>query len=176
MSSHRISLIFMGIALTLFVIIKISPKFKSSKTHVTGRVHINKVKNQSFSNDAKGWFVNSNGETVAVMNLELAETKQKIDKGLTHRKTLEASNGILFVFPDLAPQTFWMKDTFIPLDVLFMNESGVVVNIVENTVPHSLDLIKSKVSVKYVLEVNSGFVKENRLRLGSKLTFEKIIK
>ena len=178
MSSHKISLIFMGIAMVLFVIVKVLPKYKQSKTHVTGRIHVDKElsKKSDFTQDATGVFYDVTGEIIGVVNLEFADSAAKIKKGLSHRTSLDRLNGMLFVFKKLEPQNFWMKNTLFPLDIIFMNENGEVVQIVENTVPNSLELIKSKTPVKFVLEVNSGFVITNRIELGSKLTFEKKIK
>ncbi len=96
--------------------------------------------------------------------IELALTPQQQEQGLMFRQTLAADAGMLFVFPQTQAAVFWMKNTLIPLDMLFIAADGQVADIHERAVPLSEANIVSKVPVKAVLELNGGTV----ARLGIK--------
>ena len=102
-------------------------------------------------------------------NVEIAKTEEEIERGLMYRKELCNTCGMLFDFPFSANQSFWMKNTFIPLDIIFIDANYTVINIAENTTPFSLDNINSESPAKYVLEVNAYWSKKNNLNKGDKL-------
>jgi hypothetical protein len=88
--------------------------------------------------------------------VETADTPSKWRQGLQWRRHLDADAGMLFDFREPRPVSMWMKDTLISLDMVFIDERGVVVNVAENTVPLSTAVINSKGPVLAVLEVNAG--------------------
>lgn len=96
----------------------------------------------------------ANGD--AVFSVELAATPEQKTLGLMHRRELAADAGMLFDFAKSAHVTMWMKDTLIPLDMLFIDSGGVVVNIAVRTIPESLTPIESHGAVRAVLELNGG--------------------
>lgn len=96
--------------------------------------------------------------------IELALTPAQQEQGLMFRQSLAADAGMLFVFPDDETATFWMKNTLIPLDMLFIAANGRILDLHERAVPMSEATISSKVPVRAVLEVNGGTV----ARLGIK--------
>jgi uncharacterized membrane protein (UPF0127 family) len=96
--------------------------------------------------------------------IELAISPAQQEQGLMYRRSLAPEAGMLFVFPDVRTATFWMKNTLIPLDMLFIAADGHVADIHELAVPLSEVNINSKVPVKAVLELNGGTVS----RLGIK--------
>ncbi len=79
-------------------------------------------------------------------------------KGLMERHALADTQGMLFVFESLKPRKFWMKDTPVPLDIIFVGSDGCVVHIAESTPPMSDQRVTSGEPVKYVVEVRAGFV------------------
>lgn len=93
---------------------------------------------------------------MARFSVELALTEEERATGLMHRETLPTSSGMLFVYPDASRQAFWMKNTLIPLDLLFVANDGTVTSIHHQAIPHDLTPIHSKGSVKMVLEINGG--------------------
>jgi uncharacterized membrane protein (UPF0127 family) len=92
------------------------------------------------------------------LDVELALTPSQHAQGLMYRRDLAPDAGMLFVYRQDGPRSMWMKNTYIPLDMLFLARDGRVVQVVERAVPHSLATIASKESVAAVLELNGGTV------------------
>lgn len=90
--------------------------------------------------------------------VELAETPSQRLQGLQGRRTLNANAGMLFVFDALSVAAMWMKNTYIPLDMLFLDGVGSIVAMAENNRPMSLQPIRPPKPVKAVLELNAGTV------------------
>ena len=106
------------------------------------------------------------GVTFAV---ELADTPEKRQVGLMYRRELAADAGMLFDFSHSAPVTMWMKNTLIPLDMVFIDSGGVIVNIAERTIPESLTPIASHGRVLAVLELNGGTCARQGIRPGDRV-------
>lgn len=90
--------------------------------------------------------------------VELARSPEQQQQGLMFRQSLAADAGMLFDFGDTRPAAFWMKNTLIPLDMLFIAADGHIADIHERAVPLSEATIESKVPVRAVLELNGGSV------------------
>ena len=88
--------------------------------------------------------------------VELAVSEAQRVQGLQGRRRLAADAGMLFDFQGTGPVIMWMKDTYVPLDMLFIDSGGRIVNIAEHTVPLSLTAIPSAGPVRAVLELNAG--------------------
>ena len=88
--------------------------------------------------------------------IEIAKTREERAKGLMFRKSLEDDHGMLFKMGSFKVQHFWMKDTFIPLDIIFITPEGKIKKIHKNAKPESLNDISSDVPVSAVLEINGG--------------------
>ena len=113
-------------------------------------------------------------ENTISYTLEVADTQQKLMKGLMYRKSMPHNFGMLFVFPPLHPQpiAMWMKNTYISLDMLFLNEEKIIIGKAEKTVPMSLKTIApTKKKVSYVIELNSGEVQKHNIKIGNKVLF-----
>ncbi len=103
---------------------------------------------------------------------ERAETPEEQEKGLMFREILGENDGMLFVFDEPIQPSFWMKNTLISLDILFIDENLVIVDIIESMVPCKEDpcpVYPSGEYAKYALEVNSGFVKKEDIHLGDRV-------
>lgn len=100
--------------------------------------------------------------------IELAITSQQQIHGLMNRTEMPKNAGMLFVFPDEAERSFWMKDTLIPLDMLFIQKDGTIHHIHENAVPNDLTSIPSNGPVTAVLELNGGAAREFGIHEGDK--------
>ncbi len=89
-------------------------------------------------------------------SVEIADTDASREHGLMERRTMAPDHGMLFEFPERAPVTFWMKDTFLPLDILFIDSDGSVRRIALHATPMSKEMIPSGAPVTGVLELNAG--------------------
>jgi uncharacterized protein len=92
-----------------------------------------------------------------VIDVEVAANTNDRAIGLMNRKSMPDNHGMLFVFPKARPVQMWMKDTLLPLDMLFIDESGRIVNIARNAKPMDETIISSGGSVSHVLEMNGGY-------------------
>jgi uncharacterized membrane protein (UPF0127 family) len=106
--------------------------------------------------------------------VELALTREQLGRGLMWRDDLASDAGMLFVFGDDVARSFWMKNTPLPLDIIFIDAEGKVVNVAENTTPFSTAPIRSAGPARYVLEVNAGFARRHGIVAGSKVTLPKL--
>lgn len=92
-------------------------------------------------------------------NVELALTSEQRSQGLMYRREMAKDAGMLFDFgPRHGRSSMWMKNTYIPLDMLFIKSGGEIESIAERTTPHSLEAISSRGPVRYVLELSGGTV------------------
>ena len=106
-----------------------------------------------------------------VFTIELARTSEEMERGLMFRDRLQSDHGMLFLFPDEREVSFWMKNTLIPLDLIFADASGRIVRIAERAVPLSTELIPSQAPVRAVLEVNGGTAERLHITVGDKLVY-----
>ncbi len=114
-----------------------------------------------------------NGKSIKV-NVEFARTDQERALGLSNRKYLGTYDGMWFVFEkDMASNSFWMKDCLIPLDIIFVDSSGFIVDIKDNNAPCTdayCPMIHSSTPYRYVLEVNANFANSNEVYIGHSIT------
>jgi len=97
--------------------------------------------------------------------VEIADNHPKREKGLMYRKSLPKNAGMLFKFPRASSLGFWMKDTYVPLDIAFLDDNGKILQI-EEGIPLSTRPIRSNNECRHVLEVNRGWFKENGVKIG----------
>ena len=101
--------------------------------------------------------------------VELARTARQHAQGLMHRRRMAADAGMLFIHRRPAPRSMWMKNTFIPLDMLFLGADGTILKIVERTVPLSTRAIRSGKPAIAVLELNAGTAERLGLQEGDRV-------
>ena len=106
-----------------------------------------------------------------VVKTEVADTDALRMQGLMFRKDLGKNEGMIFLFPADSHTAFWMHNTYIPLDILFINKDHQIVDIAENAQPLSDDLIQPLHSYRYTLEVNGGFSKAHKIQVGDRVEF-----
>ena len=109
-----------------------------------------------------------NGEELS-FSIELALTPQEQAKGLMFRTELAENEGMLFVFRNEAPRSFWMKNTLIPLDIIFIKQNGEILNIGANAIPQDLTPVRSEGNAYAVLEINGGLSKKLGIKPGDRI-------
>lgn len=102
-------------------------------------------------------------------SVEIAGTNRQIMIGLMNREHMDDNHGMLFLFKHSGERSFWMKNTLIPLDMLFIKSDGTIHKIHENAQPGDLTSIKSEGAVPAVLELNGGLTKKLGIREGDKV-------
>lgn len=102
----------------------------------------------------------------ANFSVEIAESDQERLAGLMNRESLGENAGMWFIFPLTGNEKFWMKNTKISLDLIYVDENMKVVHVIENAVPESTEPMVSPVSFRYVLEVNAGSAAKRGIKVG----------
>ena len=98
--------------------------------------------------------------------VELAKTPEQRQKGLMGRSSLKAQSGMLFLYDSPRHVSFWMKNTLIGLDVIFLSSNGKILKIYHNAKPESLEIMSAGENVSAVLEINGNLAKTIKLEIG----------
>lgn len=102
------------------------------------------------------------------LKVKVVTTEEDKKLGLMFRQHLNMDEGMLFTF-NYGNNTVWMKNTYIPLDVIFLDKDYKVIGFVEDTVPLSLKIVKINKKSNYIIEVNAGWIRKNNLKIGNKM-------
>tara|TARA_B100001939_G_scaffold1443_1_gene1315 strand:+ start:2702 stop:3130 length:429 start_codon:yes stop_codon:yes gene_type:complete len=113
---------------------------------------------------------NENSSNISII-AEVMTTETQQARGMMYRKSLDRDKGMLFLFKEPKKAVFWMKNTYVSLDLIFIREGGSIDSIHENLEPLSTKKIKSKEEVIAVLEILGGEVKLNKIELDSRVLF-----
>ena len=125
--------------------------------------------------DTEQIFVESAGGKRHFFTVELAITPEQRERGLMYRKMMADDRGMLFDFGEPRQVMMWMKNTELPLDMLFADEDGRITRIAERAVPFSETIVDSRGAVKFVLELNAGMASELGIRPGDRLVSRRIL-
>lgn len=134
------------------------------------------VKTEKISFSKEGNLTIYKAETDSILtklDIEIAESEYETQTGLMYRKGIVKNQGMLFIFPDVAIHSFYMKNTQFPLDIIYIDENLRIASFQENAKPFNEEGLSSVVPVKYVLEVNAGLAEEWILEIGDKVEFNK---
>ena len=136
-----------------------------------------KVKNKTtyepkFRKDADGWLLNAQGDTLKVMEIEFAKTSDQIQFGMMYRKTMAENMGMLFFMPRLERQSFWMRNTYVSLDIVYLDENKQVVSIQKYAQPKSDKSLPSEGPAKFVFEIKGGQSDDMGLKKGDQLVWK----
>ena len=130
------------------------------------------MKGPIFRKDSELAFISrANNDTIQQIDIEIAETENAITTGLMHRQEMPIQAGMLFIFQRAELRSFWMKNTLIPLDIIYIDEFQQIVSIQRNTVPLSEKSVPSNKPAKYVLEMNGGYCDQFGVKEGDFVDF-----
>lgn len=105
-------------------------------------------------------------------DVEVAKTNEEREKGLMNVEYLEKNSGMLFIFPETGKYNFWMKNTLIPLDIIWIDSNNTIVEIKENFQPckeENCEIYYSKENALYVLEINGNLSNKYEINIGDKI-------
>jgi len=115
----------------------------------------------------------SNDSLIKQINIEIADDDYQTQTGMMYRKSMEDTQGMLFVFPDSEYRYFYMRNTEIPLDIIYIDENKTIVSIQKNAKPFDETSLPSEGPAKYVLEINAGLSTDWNLKKGDKIQYSK---
>lgn len=165
-----VGIIFLGLLAWTF-----SPAFwTSNKSKRIDSESLNKSKFNEipFTKEGDLWFLNSAGDTLKHIDVEVSRKPYEIQRGLMDRSAMDEGQGMIFIFKKSAPRSFWMKNTRIALDIMYVDENFEVVSIQENAQPFSEASLPSEGDAQYVIEVNAGFSRTYGIDKNTKIIFQ----
>jgi len=113
------------------------------------------------------------GKVKASIDIEIVAKEEEVIRGLKYRDTMAANQGMLFIFSSPYYYDFWMQDTYLPLDMLFINTDETIFQIHENAQPFSEERISPTQPNSYVLELNAGIAQKLNIETGDKISWQK---
>ena len=149
--------------------------FHEKEKSSDGKIHpelVNKINEPQFIKEGELTFLNkTDKKSIIKIDIEIADNVLEREKGLMYRRSMPDTAGMLFIFEKSKPVSFWMRNTYIPLDIIFADENKQIVTIQKNTKPLSYESIPSYRKSMYVVEVNAGFCEKYGIKVGDYIKF-----
>ncbi|MEQ9440066.1 MAG: DUF192 domain-containing protein [Cyclobacteriaceae bacterium] len=131
------------------------------------------VDEPQFVKEGELWFVSQDGQdTLQHISIEVADDQQQRAQGLMYRSSMAEDQGMLFIHDEAKVQSFWMKNTKIPLDIIYVSPDKEIVTIYQGVMPYSEKSVPSTADAIYVVEVNAGFTGRHDIEEGDLIAFE----
>ena len=118
-------------------------------------------------------FLDKNDNLLYSVNIEIADDEAKRTQGLMYRDTMAENEAMLFIFPEADDRSFWMKNTIMPLDIIYANAEKRIITVQKNAVPYSESSIPSNGPAQYVVEVNAGFCDRHNIKAGDHIEWRR---
>ena len=165
--------IFIGFVIISFAGYMIYSNFVVSS--VNAHEENNKLKQTvyDFQKEGELTFRNSTGEFLSKIDVEIADDEESRSTGLMYRAKMGEDQGMFFIFPYESYQSFWMRNTVLPLDIIFVNSRLEIVNIRKNAKPFDESSYSSEGVAQYVVEVNGGYTDRHNINSGDKIIWRK---
>lgn len=125
----------------------------------------------TFTKEGELTIFKASDSTQVLLDIEIADTDFDIQTGLMYRNSMKKNQGMLFVFEDERERFFYMKNTKIPLDLIYISADTTIVSFQKNAKPFDESSLPSNAPAKFVLEVNAGLVDTWRIAVGDSLKF-----
>jgi uncharacterized membrane protein (UPF0127 family) len=169
-SVKRVKQIISGVIVFSFILFLVFSNYSGTKQ--TEKTNIKQTDIQ-FKKEGELTFQKADGSYIAQIDIEIADTDAKRTEGLMYRRHMDENQGMLFLFPYESVQSFWMKNTVIPLDMIFVNKRGVIVTIRKNAVPFDEGQYRSTAPASMVVEVNGGYTDAYGINVGDKIVWRR---
>lgn len=118
-------------------------------------------------------FTDSTGGFISQIDIEIAEDDNSRTQGLMYRYKMKENQGMFFIFPYQTYQSFWMRNTVMPLDIIFVNKDNDIVKVHRNAEPYDESAYPSNAPAIYVVEVNAGYTKSYNINEGDKIVWRR---
>jgi uncharacterized membrane protein (UPF0127 family) len=166
-----ISLVVISAVVITFIITKISQEEKSSATK--NNTQIEETKTVEFEKEGELTFNTADSKYITSLEIEIAEDNSERSKGLMFRKNMLENQGMLFIFSRQEFQSFWMRNTAISLDIIFVNSNNEIVTIHKNTNTFSDESYPSTKPAIYVVEVVADYTSKYGIKVGDKIVWRR---
>lgn len=128
----------------------------------------------TFTKEGELYLIKASGDTISKLDIEFAESEYEHQTGLMYREDMKDSQGMLFLYDSESIRNFYMKNTYIPLDIIYYDSDSSLVSIQKNAQPMEQATLASEGPAQYVLEVNAGLSDEWQLEKNDKISFRRI--
>ncbi|MCH4824060.1 DUF192 domain-containing protein [Gramella lutea] len=128
----------------------------------------------TFTKEGELYLIKASGDTLRKLDIELAETPYEHQTGLMYRESMEDDQGMLFIYDTERVRSFYMKNTYIPLDIIYYDADSTLVSIQKNATPRDETSLPSDGPTKFVLEINGGLSDEWGIEDGDRIDFSKL--
>jgi uncharacterized membrane protein (UPF0127 family) len=148
------------------------------KNEATKKIKPGKQENTyepKFKKDGNLWLIKAaTGDTLRQLDVEYANNRSKIEYGMMYRKSMDENMSMLFFMGNMQMRSFWMKNTYVPLDIIYIDDTYQIVSIQKNAEPLNTKSLPSDGPAMYVLEVKGGLSDKLGLEKGDMITWEDI--
>lgn len=127
----------------------------------------------TFTKEGELYLIKASGDTLRKLDIELAESSYEHQTGLMYRESMENDQGMLFIYNDERVRSFYMKNTYIPLDIIYYDADSSLVSIQKNATPRDETSLPSEGPAQFVLEINGGLSDEWGLEAEDKMSFKR---
>lgn len=144
----------------------------NNKSNIKSNDDLTSIPAPKFLKEGELSFLNKEGKEIKKIDIEIADDEQQRAQGLMYRTSMEDAQGMLFKFDKSEPQSFWMHNTYISLDIIYVNENKEIVKICKNAEPlNENQNLNSEKNAQYVVEVVGGFSDKYGVAEGDKVAF-----
>jgi uncharacterized membrane protein (UPF0127 family) len=162
-------------AVALMVSLLVVPGCQESTVDSKATKSKSKVIEPKFTKEAEGFLIDlGSGDTLQRLDIEIAERRDEIEYGMMYRKSMAEQTGMLFLLGMERPQSFYMKNTYVPLDIIYLDNNSQVVSIQKNAKPLDETSLPSGKPAAMVLEVQGGFSDKFGVSEGTLFTWQRI--
>ena len=163
MKRYIIILIILSLAVLLYFLFIHKPAVRPSNSSGNSQTEV------KYRNDGQVVFISPEGDTSSTLYVEVVRDYHEHARGLMYRHNMPDSVGMLFIYQNSDYRSFWMKNTHISLDLIFISRQFKILQIHEYAIPYSEESIVSTHKAKYVVEANAGYSDEHMLQVGGKV-------
>jgi uncharacterized protein len=128
----------------------------------------------SFTKEGELYLIKASGDTVQKLDIEIAETDYEHQTGLMYRESMEEDQGMLFIYDSEKPRSFYMKNTYIPLDIIYYDADSSLVSIQKNATTRDETYLPSEGPAQFILEINGGLSDQWGIEKEDKMSFQRI--
>lgn len=170
---QRIIAIFLLVAFGLWILFTVLPLGGGSTKKSKGKVKPTRVEPQ-FVKEGSLAILDSNAtDTLHLLDIELAESANEIQYGMMYRKSMDPNTGMLFLMGPERRQSFYMKNTYVSLDIIYLNDAQEIVSIQRNAKPLDESSLPSEGPASMVLEIKGGLSDQWGLKKGQKISWQR---